>query len=79
MNKWDGTEKGPECFCGMPTGVILDEDGRASLLCLFHTNAEGSMFPLPKEKPEKWPDLTRDELDACMTLGAEESDILDDE
>ncbi len=76
---WVNQEKGPECYCGMPTAVVVLESGRAELLCIFHTNAEGAMFPLPKERPENWPDLTKDELNACMFLGDAEDQAREDD
>lgn len=79
MSKWIDHERGPECFCGMPTGVIVNEDGTAELLCIMHTYEAGAMFPLPAERPDNWPDLPRDELNALMQKGAEEADARDGE
>lgn len=74
MSEWI-KEKGPECYCGCPTGVIIDSDGKAWLLCIFHTNEEGAMFPLPKDgRPDNWPDIPREELNALMKRGQEEDD-----
>jgi hypothetical protein len=79
MSKWIDHEKGPECFCSMPTGVIVHEDGTADLLCIMHTYEAGAMFPLPAERPDNWPDLSREELNALMIKGAEEADARDEE
>lgn len=59
---WTDKEPGPDCFCGFPTVVVLYE-GRADLLCFFHTNEAGAMFPLPEERPENWPNLSDEEID----------------
>jgi len=57
----------------MSTSVYVDEDGKAGLLCIFHKREEGAIFPLPREaRPDNWPDITNEELDALMKLGAEE-------
>lgn len=75
MSKWIDKERGPECFCGMPTGVYVDSDGRASLLCIFHDKEAGALFPLPKDgRPDNWPDIPREELNAIMKRGSEEDD-----
>lgn len=74
MSQWIDKEKGPECFCGMPTAVFLCEDGTAALLCIFHTDEAGAMFPLPSERPDNWPEIPREELNALMIKGAEEAD-----
>jgi hypothetical protein len=68
-------EKGPDCFCGALTWVEPGEP--AMLVCIFHSRDAGACFPLPKERPEKWPDLTRDELHACMVKGANEEEARD--
>lgn len=75
MSKWIDKERGPECFCGMPTGVYVDSDGKAGLLCIFHDKEAGAIFPLPKDgRPDNWPDIPREELNALMKRGAEEDD-----
>jgi hypothetical protein len=75
MSKWIDKEKGPECFCGMPTGVYVDSDGKACLLCIFHDREAGAMFPLPKDgRPDNWPDIPREELNAIMKRGSEEDE-----
>lgn len=74
MSAWIDKERGPECFCGMPTGVHVI-DGKAWLMCIFHEYEAGAMFPLPKdERPDNWPDISREELNAIMKRGAEEDD-----
>jgi hypothetical protein len=75
MSKWIDKEKGPECFCGMPTGVYVNSDGEAGLLCIFHDTEAGAIFPLPKDaRPDNWPDIPREELNALMKLGSEQAD-----
>jgi hypothetical protein len=77
---WTHGEKGPECYCGMPTGVVVSEDGkRADLLCIFHTNEAGAMFPLPAERPANWPELSEEDLTKCMVQGQAEDDAKEDE
>ena len=71
--KWQDKEKGPECFCGMPTRVFLTND-KPALLCLFHTNEEGAMFPLPAERPENWPNLSTEEMVSLVNRGIEEDE-----
>lgn len=58
---WTNGEPGPNCFCGKETFVIVDDYG-ISLMCLFHTKSEGASFALPNERPEKWPDMTNEEM-----------------
>lgn len=73
MSKWIDKEKGPECFCGMPTGVWVSGDD-AELVCIFHEKEAGAMFPLPYDgRPDNWPDIPREELNALMKQGAEEA------
>lgn len=73
MSKWIAHEKGPECYCGMLTGVYVNSDGQAGLLCIFHETEAGAIFPLPKNaRPDNWPELSREELNALMKLGAEQ-------
>ena len=80
MSKWIDREKGPECFCGMPTGVIVHQDGTADLLCIMHTYEAGAMFPLPTDgRPDNWPDIPREELNALMKQGAEEADAREED
>jgi hypothetical protein len=64
----------------MPTGVYVDSDGKACLLCIFHDREAGAMFPLPKDgRPDNWPDVPREELNALMKRGAEEDNETEDE
>lgn len=80
MSKWIDHEKGPECFCGMPTAVHVSSDGHASLLCIFHDAEAGAMFPLPDDgRPDNWPDIPREDLNALMIRGAEEDDAREEE
>lgn len=71
--KWVDKEEGPSCYCGMPTVVVV-ENGEANLLCIFHTQSAGALFPLPEERPDNWPNLNDDELDQVMLKGQEELD-----
>lgn len=73
---WTDREKGPECFCGMPTMVVVSEDGkRADLMCIFHSYEAGAMFPLPVDgRPDKWPDMTNDEMKELVEAGIAEQD-----
>jgi hypothetical protein len=74
MSKWIDGEKGPECFCGMPTSVCIFEDGSAHLMCLFHEYEAGAMFPLPKDaRPENWPNIPREELNEIMIRGSRDA------
>lgn len=62
----DGDE-GPECFCRQgPTSVKVGEDGEVILWCLFHTYGAGAYWPLPKIKPENWPNLSAAEMNALI-------------
>ena len=80
MSKWIDKEHGPECFCGMPTGVYVDSDGKAGLLCIFHDTEAGAIFPLPKDgRPDNWPDISREELNEIMKRGSEEDQEESDE
>lgn len=72
MGEWV-KEEGPPCCCGNPTFVSLFPDGRASLVCLFHSAAEGAMFPLPRGKrPDHWPNCTFDEMKVLVEEGIAE-------
>ena len=72
---WKDKEKGPECFCGMPTFVHVDKDGRADLVCMFHSRDAGAMFPLPKNgRPDNWPNLSIKEVDDVMMQGQAEEE-----
>jgi hypothetical protein len=74
MSEWT-KEAGPACYCGGPTWV---EPGEPPLLiCLFHTNGAGASFPLPTERPDAWPNLSREELHTCMVKGADEEEARD--
>jgi hypothetical protein len=52
---WRENEEGPDCACGCPRVVKIMPNGRAILLCLFHTGEAGAYTPLPAERPEGWP------------------------
>lgn len=68
---WVDGEKGPKCFCGMPTNVSVYEGGKqVYLICIFHTGPAGAMFSLPANgKPEHWPNVTHDEMVALTKAG----------
>lgn len=68
---WKNGEKGPDCFCGNPTSVIVDEKtGEINLLCFFHTKQAGAIFPLPKAgRPDHWPNMTDEEMIVLVEAG----------
>lgn len=72
MAEWT-KEKGPRCYCGCATWVEPSWGGAPRLVCIFHTKEAGASFPLPAERPDKWPDLSRDEMQAFMDKGAAEA------
>jgi hypothetical protein len=45
------------------------------LICILHEGANGALFPLPNERPETWPNLSIDDLDALMLKGQDEHDV----
>lgn len=69
---WVNGEKGPKCFCGMPTNVTIYEGGKTvNLICIFHRYESGAVFPLPANgKPEHWPNLTNDEMKLLVEAGS---------
>jgi hypothetical protein len=73
---WKHGEKGPTCFCGKPTAVMIDnKTGDISLVCLFHSSVAGALFPLPKAgRPDKWPEMTDPEMIVLVDQGYEEQD-----
>lgn len=73
---WTDREKGPDCFCGAPTCVVVSEDGkRVDLLCFFHSYEAGAMFPLPRDgRPDKWPEMTSEEMKELVDAGIAEQD-----
>ena len=73
MSDWV-KEKGPRCYCGCPTWVEPDLGGGAVLICIFHTKEAGASFPLPSARPDNWPNLSDEEMIACMDQGAREAD-----
>jgi hypothetical protein len=77
MSEWIDHEAGPKCCCGGPTFVHLHE-GKASLICMFHTREEGAFFLLPKAKPAKWPGLTNVEMEQLVKEGMKEHDVEND-
>jgi hypothetical protein len=52
---WRENEDSPDCACGEPTVVKILPDGRAILLCFFHTGEAGAYTVLPAERPAGWP------------------------
>jgi hypothetical protein len=72
--EWKHGEKGPRCFCGSPTNIMIDDkSGEVNLLCLTHTSLAGALFPLPKDdRPENWPTLTDEEMIVLVDKGYEE-------
>ena len=79
MGEWQKSESGPTCFCGWPTIVTMNDDGTASLLCIGHTYEAGAIFPLPKERPEKWPNLSNEEMKTLIEQGIREHGENEDE
>ena len=76
--KWIDKEEGPACFCGLPTIVMVADNGDANLVCIFHDKDEGASFPLPKDKkPENWPDLSDEDVDKVMLEGQAEFNAKD--
>ena len=77
---WINKEKGPECFCGMPTVISVTPDEKeVHLLCIFHSDADGAMFPLPVNgRPEHWPNMTHDEMKSLVEQGFAEQDGKED-
>ena len=66
---WTHGEPGPKCFCGRDTNVMICADGKVNLMCLAHTKEETALFPLPATRPEKWPDMTNEEMQALVDQG----------
>lgn len=74
MSEWIKSEMGPECYCGNPTIVHVAEDGRAMLMCFFHTYEAGASFALPKGgRPDGWPNLPYEEIKALVERGEAEA------
>lgn len=57
-------------MCGKATVVVIN-NGKASLLCFAHTKQEAAFFPLPKDRPTHWPNLTNEEMVALVDAGHE--------
>jgi hypothetical protein len=75
---WKNGEPGPTCFCGMPTAVSATKTG-AVLVCIFHEKSAGAFFPLPKDRPDNWPNLSDDEMILLVDKGTAEADATEDE
>lgn len=74
--EWKNGERGPTCFCGMPTTVVVSEDGQSSLICFAHTVEAGALFPLPKNRrPTHWPNLSDEEMMTLVDQGFDEQAI----
>ena len=76
MTEWQ-KEKGPSCFCGAPTIVTFIADGERklpTLLCFLHEKEAGATFPLPKERPDNWPNLSNAEMIALIERGEKEQE-----
>jgi len=71
MSPWTDREKGPECYCGGGTFVSCGKHAPI-LICIFHTWEAGASFCLPKERPEKWPNLTHEEMQELTERGIQE-------
>jgi hypothetical protein len=66
---WQNNDPGFECSCGAPLLVKVEKGtGEAMLLCLFHTSEAGACFPIPREKPDGWNDLTEDQRRALVIV-----------
>lgn len=74
---WTSGEPGPTCPCGKPTAVIFTAAGLPALLCFAHTEEESALYSLPREKPEKWPALTTEEMQALIARGDQEHEATD--
>lgn len=74
---WTDREPGPNCYCGMPTCVVIVDD-LPSLMCIFHSRDSGTMFPLPKGRPAKWPEMTDEEMKALVDQGIAEHDAAEE-
>lgn len=63
--EWRHGEDGPTCTCGWPTNVVVSGD-QADLMCFGHTKEAGAMFPLPRRRPDNWPDLSHEEMERLV-------------
>ncbi len=77
VSGWPAREAGPTCFCGWPTFVDAQEGHLPILICIFHRRDAGASFPLPLERPDNWPNLSREELQAFMERGEKEHEASD--
>jgi hypothetical protein len=75
---WVHGEEGPTCTCGKPTFVSVLDGGQINLLCLLHEKEEGAFYPLPKDRPSNWPNLTHPEMAELVRRGFEEQGRDDD-
>lgn len=74
MSEWQ-EEPGPNCFCGWPTFVSLVEVGSKTLpilVCIGHTREAGATFCLPSDRPDHWPNLSNEEMQALVERGIAE-------
>ena len=75
VKEWQQGEAGPTCFCGKATSVMFvgsNDDKKWALVCFAHTPSEGASFCLPSDRPEKWPELTGDEMADLIERGERE-------
>lgn len=76
MKSWTNGEKGPKCFCGMTTTVMVDKSGEVNLLCLTHIGEHGALFPLPKNfRPQQFPYLSDEDMTTLVDQGFQEQGI----
>ena len=69
---WKDNEEGPLCTCGHTTTVKI-HNGKAILMCLFHTYEEGASWALPSEhKPSGWPYISNEEIERLIQEGIKE-------
>lgn len=79
MKNWINGEKGPTCFCGRPT-VVLVKGERTSLLCFEHEGSkhDGAVFPLPQDKrPDMWPHISNQQMESLVDQGFKEQNMIE--
>lgn len=62
FNGWTDRERGPECYCGMPTTVMFFGPHEPVLVCLFHSYESGSSWELNFPRPEGFESMDWDTL-----------------
>lgn len=78
-SEWQDKEPGPECTCGCPTFVSVLEGHLPMFICFMHTYEAGACFPLPKDRPENWPNLTNDEIKELVDRGIKEHELAEEQ